>query len=119
VSRLGRLAVHGAQLLLSYWVALSAEAQGKCGRADQALGLLAEAVGLTEQSGKRWFEPELHRVRGEVMQHLPACQRMGAEGCLRQAIVVAPGSAGEILVVPRSGLARAALGRAGRPAERP
>ena len=79
----------GAQLLLPYWLALSAEAHGKCGRADQALGMLAEAVALTKQSGERWFEPELHRRRGELLLTLRGAQQPEAEACFRRAFEVA------------------------------
>jgi predicted ATPase len=60
-------------------------------QARDALDVLTEALSLVESTGERWFEAELHRVRGEAMQQLPDPERLGAEGCFRHAIALAQG----------------------------
>ena len=47
------------------------------GRADSALEVLSEALGALAQSEERWLEPELHRLRGEIVasQDMPEAQR--------------------------------------------
>ncbi len=39
----------------------------RLGRTDSALGVLSEALGSLAQSEERWLEPELHRLRGEIV----------------------------------------------------
>jgi predicted ATPase len=55
------------------------------------LDVLTEALTLVESTGERWFEAELHRVRGEVLLRLPDPERLGAERCFRHAITLAQG----------------------------
>jgi predicted ATPase len=47
--------------------ALIAEAHGRAGRPLASLELLAEALDRVEATGGRWFEAELHRLRGELL----------------------------------------------------
>jgi DNA-binding winged helix-turn-helix (wHTH) protein len=37
------------------------------GRTDSALRVVSEALGSLEKSEERWLEPELHRLRGEIV----------------------------------------------------
>jgi class 3 adenylate cyclase/predicted ATPase len=60
-------------------------------QAPDGLDVLTEALSLVESTGERWFEAELHRVRGELLLRLPDPERIGAEGCFRHAIAVAQG----------------------------
>jgi tetratricopeptide (TPR) repeat protein len=39
----------------------------RLGRTDSALGVLSEALESLAQSEERWLEPELHRLRGEIV----------------------------------------------------
>ena len=50
---------------------------------------MTEAIGRTQQSGGRYYEAELHRIKGELLlaQSLRASER--AENCFTQAIEVA------------------------------
>ena len=43
-----------------------AEVCGKMGEVDEGFGLLAEALAEVRQSGERWWEAELYRVKGEL-----------------------------------------------------
>jgi predicted ATPase len=60
-------------------------------QAPDGLDVLTEALSLVESTGERWFEAELHRVRGEVLLRLPDLERLGAESCFRHAIALAQG----------------------------
>src|SRR5947199_8935706 len=56
----------GAEIMRPYYLALLAEAYGKLGQAKEGRALLAEALAAAHQTGERWWEPELHRLRGEL-----------------------------------------------------
>lgn len=44
-----------------------AEGLKAVGRLDEAVEVIAEALTLTEQTNERWSEPELHRLKGELL----------------------------------------------------
>jgi predicted ATPase len=50
----------------SHFLALLAEAYGKVGETEQGLATLVEALAQVEQTGERWYEAELYRLRGEL-----------------------------------------------------
>src|SRR5690606_12395129 len=56
----------GTRLFLPYSLALLADVYVKAGEVDEARGLIEEALGLAVQNGEGWYEPELHRLRGEI-----------------------------------------------------
>jgi predicted ATPase len=70
-----------------YWLAALAAACGKAGRTDDALTLVAEALALVERRDERWWEAEIHRVRGELL--LESRGSSEAETCFRRAIEIA------------------------------
>jgi predicted ATPase len=57
----------GVNLILPYYLALLAEAYGRAGRPDEGLHELTGALALVEATGERWYEAELHRLKGELM----------------------------------------------------
>jgi predicted ATPase len=57
----------GAELLRPYAVALLAEAYRKAGRADEGLIVLDEALATVQDTGERWWEAEIHRLKGELL----------------------------------------------------
>jgi predicted ATPase len=64
-----------------------AEAYGRINQAEEGLRLLTDALPVVDKD--RWFEAELHRIKGEALlrQAVPdACQ---AEACFQQALDVA------------------------------
>lgn len=65
---------------------LHAEVCARLGRADQALSVLSGALASIEDSDERWLEPELHRLRGAILQRT---DRAEAELCFVTAIEVA------------------------------
>jgi predicted ATPase len=81
-----------------------AEAYGKGGQAEAGLRLLAEALALVDSTGERWWEAELHRLKGELLlqsgvQGLASSvltldtglrtRDTEAEACFRQALAIA------------------------------
>ena len=61
------------------------------------MGLLEEALEAAELIGERWFDAELHRLKGEVLRSLPGDRREEAEACFRQALAVARGQGARFL----------------------
>jgi predicted ATPase len=88
--REGLTAMHatGADLQRSRYLALLGEACGATGQLAEGLRLLAEALAFAEQSGERFFEAEIHRLKGELLLQSEAPQA-AVEECFHQAIKVA------------------------------
>jgi predicted ATPase len=57
----------GAWMLHTLFLALRAEAQAGAGQLDEALASLDEALAFVERTGERFWEAELHRLRGELL----------------------------------------------------
>jgi predicted ATPase len=79
----------GAELSRPYFLALLAEAYGKVGQAEEGLTILAEALAVTNKTGERFYEAELHRLKGELVLALSAENQAEAETCFRQVIDIA------------------------------
>src|SRR5262249_8995397 len=95
----------GADLYRPYFLALLAEACGKGRQTEEGLSAVAEALDGAHQTGERYYEAELYRLKGELtLQKLPvvSCQlsvtnpqslapnpQAEAEACFRKAIEVA------------------------------
>jgi predicted ATPase len=73
-------ALHYAQL---------AEAYGAVGQPEEGLRSVAEALALIEQTGFRVYEPELHRVQGELLLQQAGSDVSQVEACFHQALDVA------------------------------
>jgi class 3 adenylate cyclase/predicted ATPase len=79
----------GAELWLPDFLALHAEAHRQAGQAAAGLSILADALERVARSGRRWIEPELHRLKGELLLALPEADTTEAEACFRHAIAIA------------------------------
>jgi TOMM system kinase/cyclase fusion protein len=79
----------GAELLRSYFLALLADAHGMMGQPAQGLLTLAEALTLADKTGERWYEPELHRLKGTLLLQQSSDNHLEAESCFHQAISIA------------------------------
>ena len=66
-----------------------AESYLRAGRSDDASRALAEAFAAMETTGERWYESELHRLRGEVALMSTPGVYDEAERCFRSAIETA------------------------------
>jgi predicted ATPase len=56
-------------------------------QAEKGLGVLGEALDLVEKTGERFYEAEVHRGKGDLLQLSGRLSE--AEACFRQAIEVA------------------------------
>ena len=79
----------GEKLEVSYFIGLLAECFAKAGRPEEGVEILAEAVELVEETGERWFESELHRLRGELILASSQSDAAEAATCFRRALDVA------------------------------
>jgi len=91
--RVGRLAVAafratGSTMSLSHYHGYFAEIHWKAGRPHEALRELDEALQAVERSNNRFYEAELHRLRGEALL-AAADDRPAAEACFKRALAVA------------------------------
>jgi predicted ATPase len=53
--------------------------------------VLDEALALAEEMDERWWEAELHRLKGQLLLSLTADNAAAAEACYERAINVAQG----------------------------
>jgi predicted ATPase len=81
----------GAELALSHYLSLLAEAYRLGGQVNAGLHTLAEALAHIETTGERHLEAELYRLKGESLLSLTAkrCKEREAEECFRQALDIA------------------------------
>jgi predicted ATPase/class 3 adenylate cyclase len=80
----------GAELARPYWLCLITEACLESGAALEGLALLDEAEAAVQQTNERYWEAEIHRLRGRLLLATaePAAPA-SAEACYRRALEVA------------------------------
>jgi predicted ATPase/class 3 adenylate cyclase len=84
----------GAELARPYWLCLIAEACLESGDALEGLALLDQAEAAVQQTNERYWEAEIHRLRGQLLLAAasdPAASAVvrSAEECYRRALDVA------------------------------
>jgi predicted ATPase len=79
----------GAELFSPHFLALLADAHWRAGQAAAGLSLLADALDRVAKGGPRWIEPEVRRLKGELLLALPEADTTEAEACFRHAIAMA------------------------------
>ena len=86
----------GVETNRTYYLSLLSEAYRKKRQVENGLTVLAEAQAVVENTGERWWEAELYRLKGELllMQEsvkagLKSTGKTEAERCFRYAIDVA------------------------------
>ncbi len=57
----------GARMRLSYYLALLADVCQRAHEPDRGLVVLEEALGAARETGERWWDAELHRLRGDLL----------------------------------------------------
>jgi predicted ATPase len=89
--RQGRAALQamGAKLWWPAYLAWLAEAYDGMGQAPDGLAVLTEALTIAHHTGERFWEAEIHRLKGELLRALSAEQHAEAETCLQQALDIA------------------------------
>ncbi len=61
---LGTFRAMGEEMAQTYYLALLAEAHGKAGQPEEGLSMLTEALAAVHETGERFYEAELHRLKG-------------------------------------------------------
>jgi predicted ATPase len=79
----------GAALTVPYVCTVLADVSAHLGRTEDGLQALAEAHTLVEQHKERWWEAEIHRLRGVLLLRQPGTPQAEAEAWLRRALDVA------------------------------
>jgi predicted ATPase len=74
-------------LLRPHFLGLLAEALAKLNRIDEAFALLDEATTMVSNTGERYYEAELYRLKGELL--LMKDKRADAEGCFKRSLEIA------------------------------
>ena len=77
----------GMEVSVPCFLAWTAEAYGRAGRAEEGLALAQEAMDLVERIGERAWKAEVHRVKGDLLQSSGRASE--AEASLDQAIGIA------------------------------
>src|SRR3989440_8023128 len=77
--RLGRLhgsiaefKASGARLRLPYYLSLLAQVDGKAGRPEEGLACIDEGLMEARTHNERWWDAEVHRLRGQILLMLRA-----------------------------------------------
>jgi predicted ATPase len=76
-------------LLDPYWLALMASAHGRVGQAEAGLVATTDALAEVAGTGERFWEPELNRLKGELLLKYDAANESEAEACFLSAIQIA------------------------------
>ena len=75
--------------LMCYLLGLLAETQMKAGHHAEAMRAVQEGIALAEAHGERYYDAELHRLRGELLARSPSGRKQQAEASFRVAIEIA------------------------------
>jgi predicted ATPase len=79
----------GAKVGRPYFLALLAEAYGTLGQPEAGLTVLTEALTLMDTTGERVWEPELYRLKGELLLQQNSGNQVEAEACCYDALDLA------------------------------
>jgi class 3 adenylate cyclase/predicted ATPase len=91
---LGQWKATGAEIFLPYYLSLLADGYLKAGQPESALSTIEEAIATSDATGEAWWRPELHRMKGEILQ---AMSTVGAEACFTEAVRIASQQGGRSL----------------------
>jgi predicted ATPase len=76
-------------LLIPFFLGQLAWALACLNRVADGLLLLTDALARVKHTGERWYEAEVHRLRGELLLSMPDHAEGEAEACFQRAIAVA------------------------------
>lgn len=79
----------GARINLSYYQSLLADAYRVTGQREAGLETLGETIALIEQTGERFIEAEIYRLKGELLLAQDDNQQAEAESAFQHALMVA------------------------------
>ena len=72
-----------------YHLSLLAGALHRSGRSEEGLQAVDEALAVVEETGERWWEADLHRLRGDLLLSLSTQNAAGAEAEYDTAVTTA------------------------------
>ncbi len=78
----------GLRMMYTDMLGLLAEALGQIGQIEEALQTLDEALTIVKHRDERWFEANLHRIKGDLLQKSGA-EASVIEAAYQQAITIA------------------------------
>jgi predicted ATPase len=79
----------GAEFQRPHFLSMLAEVHSIMGQPAAGLTALSEALTLVEKTGERYYEAELHRLKGELLLQHAAPEVSHAEACFQQALDIA------------------------------
>ena len=79
----------GAEFQRPHFLSMLAEVHRSLGQPEAGLTALSEALALVETTGERYYEAELHRLKGELLLQQAAPEVSHAETCFQQALDIA------------------------------
>jgi predicted ATPase len=79
----------GAALVMPTYLATLAEVYGKAGQLTDAQALLREALVIVEDTGERFWEAELYRLKGTLLLQQNVRDEQQAAACFHQALNIA------------------------------
>jgi predicted ATPase len=74
---------------ITHCAVLLAETLGECGQVSQALDVVTQGIDMTRQSGGRYYDAELHRVKGELILMRHPSDEQEAEASFRRSLEIA------------------------------
>ena len=78
----------GAGVFRPHYLTLLSAVYGKAGLVEQEWTALTEALEIVKSTGERWWEAEIHRIKGELLLRR-ASPTEEVEDCFRQALAMA------------------------------
>jgi len=106
----------GAEILRPYFLTLLVETYGTLGQPEAGLTVLTEALPLVDKTGARWYEPELYRLKGDLLLHQSSDNATEAESCFHHALAIARNQQAKSLEL-RAATSLARLWQQGKQAE--
>lgn len=85
---LAEIQATGTRRHIPLHLVLLAEVHGRLGQATTGLNVIDEALAQVESTDERWWEAEIHRVKGELLMSLASENVIEAEACFQRAIAV-------------------------------
>jgi predicted ATPase/DNA-binding winged helix-turn-helix (wHTH) protein len=77
------------EVLRPHALCLLAEAYGEMDRMDDGLSALTEALAAADEHEIRHYQPEMYRLKGELLLKQDGAKAAEAQGCFRRAIEIA------------------------------
>jgi predicted ATPase len=79
----------GAEMRRPYFLTLLAGARMKTGRLDDGLVALTEALAAADEHENRYYEAEIHRLRGALQLRQNDSKAAEAQSCFQRAVEIA------------------------------